>query len=112
MNEPGNPLNSNGSTTLNGITPGVPTVVQTSSFPQYAYGILQTASLAQQLKLSSMIVAELGVAGGNGLLELERLSGVIGAEKHVDIKTIGFDLGSGMPEPVDYRDMPYIWRRG
>ena len=112
MNKPSDTLNLNSSTTLNGITLGVPSVVQTSSFPQYAYGILQAASLAQQLKLSSIIVAELGVAGGNGLLELERLSGLIGADKHMNIKTIGFDLGSGMPEPIDYRDMPDVWQRG
>jgi hypothetical protein len=100
------------SATPRGITRGVPTVVRTSSFPQYAYGILQAASLAQRLNLSSITVAELGVAGGNGLVELERLSGLIGLEREVDIKTVGFDLGSGMPEPVDYRDMPYVWQRG
>jgi len=92
--------------------PGVPSAVQTSNFPQYAYGILQAASLAKSLKLSSITAVELGVAGGNGLLELERLSKAIGAERQVDIKSVGFDLGSGMPEPVDYRDMPYIWQRG
>lgn len=100
------------STTPSGITSGVPTVVQTSSFPQYAYGILQAAVLAQKLKICSITVAELGVAGGNGLLELDRLGRTIGSEWQVDIKTIGFDLGAGMPEPVDYRDMPYIWQRG
>lgn len=112
MNQFSDATNLSDSTTPDEIMPDAPTVVQTSSFPQYAYGILQAASLAQKLKLPSITVAELGVAGGNGLLELERLSRKIGSERQVDIKPIGFDLGSGMPEPVDYRDMPYIWQRG
>lgn len=87
-------------------------VVRTSKFPQYAYGVLQAASLAQRLQLPSITVAELGVAGGNGLVELERLSRMIGVDERVDISAVGFDLGSGMPEPVDFRDMPYIWQHG
>ena len=79
----------------------VPTVVERSSFPQYAYGVLQAASLAKTLGVQRITVAELGVAGGNGLLELERLSKTIAAEKQVDIKSVGFDLGCGMPQPVD-----------
>lgn len=109
MNQYANSLNS---ATSSGIKDGVPEVVQNSNFPQYAYGILHAAVLARKLKINSIIAAELGVAGGNGLLELERLGTTIGLERQVDIKTIGFDLGSGMPEPVDYRDMPYIWQRG
>src|SRR6266550_531961 len=91
---------------------GVPRAVLNSSFPQYAYGILQAATLARKLGLSAMTAAELGVAGGNGLLELERLSQTIGADTQVNIRGVGFDLGSGMPEPIDHRDMPYIWQRG
>jgi hypothetical protein len=90
----------------------VPKEVETASFPQYAYGVLQAASLANNLGVPRFTVAELGVAGGNGLVELERLSKIIAAAKQVDIKTVGFDLGSGMPQPVDYRDMPYIWQPG
>lgn len=90
----------------------VPKVVRVSTFPQYAYGLLQAATLAKMLKLESTTAAELGVAGGNGLLELERLSGTIGGEAQVQISCVGFDLGSGMPQPVDYRDMTYIWQSG
>jgi hypothetical protein len=95
-----------------GIGPVLPRVVQTSRVPPYAYGLLQAASLAQRLGLSSMSAVELGVAGGNGLLELERLSRTMGDDLGVAIDVAGFDLGCGMPDPVDYRDMPYIWQRG
>ena len=26
--------------------------------------------------------------------------------------TYGFDAGSGMPTPIDYRDLPYVWQPG
>jgi hypothetical protein len=92
--------------------PGVPTAARSVDFQQYVYGVVQAASLARQLKLPAMTVLELGVAGGNGLVELERLCPEIGAENQLRIRIVGFDLGSGMPQPVDYRDMPYIWQRG
>lgn len=90
----------------------VPSVVRCSSFPQYAYGVLQAACLAKMLGITSITTAELGVAGGNGLLELERLSRTVGAQTQVQIRCAGFDLGSGMPLPIDFRDMPYIWQHG
>lgn len=87
-------------------------VVSRSPFPQYAYGVAQAVWLTERLGLPSVTVAELGVAGGNGLVELESLSESIDPEQRVKIATVGFDLGTGMPEPADYRDMPYIWQRG
>lgn len=90
----------------------VPDLLRTSSFPQYAYGIMQAAFLAQQLGIGRIAVAELGVAGGNGLLEMERLSEAIGKKHGLEIVTVGFDRGSGMPPPLDHRDMPHIWRSG
>ncbi len=91
---------------------GPPDVVRESEFPPYAYGVLQAAVLAHNLGIPAITVAELGVAGGNGLVELERLGARIGESTGVDIAPVGFDLGTGMPDPRDYRDMPYIWQRG
>jgi hypothetical protein len=34
------------------------------------------------------------------------------AETNVAIELYGFDMGSGLPEPRDFRDLPYIWRAG
>lgn len=87
-------------------------LVEASEFPQYAYGVMQAALLARRLNVPAITVAELGVAGGNGLLELERLSCEIGEKLELRIHPFGFDLVHGMPQPVDYRDLPYIWQPG
>ncbi len=92
--------------------PEVSISIESPDFPQYAYGIAQAATLAKNLGLSAATVLELGVAGGNGIVEMQRLGGAVGASKQLEIGVVGFDLGFGMPEPVDYRDMPYIWQPG
>jgi hypothetical protein len=87
-------------------------LVRDSHYPQYAYGVFQSAILATRLGIEAITVAELGVAGGNGLLELQRLCETIGMQTGTRLHAVGFDLGSGMPPPVDYRDMPYVWQQG
>jgi hypothetical protein len=80
--------------------------------PNYAYGVYQAADLARRLRLPAVSVVEFGVAGGRGLLELERLAQLIGPHFGVNVSVIGFDNGSGLPAPVDYRDLPYYWQYG
>jgi len=80
--------------------------------PDYAYGTYQAAREARALGLPAISVIELGVAGGRSLLSLERHARAIQADCGVEIAVFGFDLGSGLPEPRDYRDMPYVWRSG
>lgn len=41
--------------------------------PQYAWGVVQGVSLAQVLQVKRTSVIEFGVAGGSGLVALERL---------------------------------------
>lgn len=95
------------------IEAGVGRFVHASNgFPQYAYGLLQAAFLAGALNQPAVSALELGVAGGNGLMELERLAARIGAEGAPQIDVTGFDLGSGMPTPVDHRDLPWMWSAG
>jgi len=55
---------------------------------------------------------EFGVAGGRGLLALEALCPEIEKAYGVEIEIWGFDTGEGLPEPEDYRDLPYIWKAG
>jgi hypothetical protein len=103
----------NGGTCVLAVPDGPPEIVRhNNSFPQYAYGLLLAAVQAHNLRVPEITAIELGVAGGNGLVELERLAADIGAWAGVRIRVAGFDLGAGMPEPVDYRDLPYIWQRG
>ncbi|GMG87730.1 hypothetical protein MNKW57_20510 [Biformimicrobium ophioploci] len=55
---------------------------------------------------------EFGVAGGNGLVELEKLAQEVEKEFPVEFEIYGFDSGMGLPAPQDYRDLPYIWKEG
>jgi hypothetical protein len=80
--------------------------------PHYAYGVYAAAELATRLGLKAVQLIEFGVAGGNGLLALERIAGVMQAELGIQIRICGFDTGQGMPKPVDYRDLPHVWNTG
>ena len=80
--------------------------------PQYAYCIYHAGLLARSLGYPSMSVVEFGVAGGNGLVNAEYHAAQTEATTGVKIEVYGFDTGAGLPEPRDYRDLPYIWRSG
>jgi len=81
-------------------------------YPQYAYGVYWSALLAKRLKIPRITAIEFGVAGGRGLLALEKASAEIASALGVTIDVVGFDSGEGMPSPTDYRDLPHIWQRG
>src|SRR6476619_4254685 len=80
--------------------------------PYYAYGLVHAARLAQKLGIKEITVVELGVGGGVGLIELESLQAQITREFDVALRIFGFDLGYGLPAPKDFRDCPYLWKRG
>lgn len=52
------------------------------------------------------------MAGGNGLVALEMHAGHVTRKTGVEVSIYGFDTGSGMPPPADFRDMPYLWQAG
>jgi len=80
--------------------------------PHYAFGVYSAARLAKSLGLPGISVAEFGVAGGRGLLALERVSCEIARALGLRIDVFGFDSGIGMPEAADYRDLPHVWCKG
>ena len=80
--------------------------------PHYAYCVYHAARQAHLQGIDRISIAEFGVAGGSGLIELEALAEAAEKEFPVKIDVYGFDTGGGLPEPVDYRDLPYIWRAG
>lgn len=80
--------------------------------PHYGYCVYNGALLAKKLGYSGISVLEFGVAGGHGLLNLEHCANHIRKLLSMDIEIYGFDTGKGLPEPLDYRDLPYHWRRG
>jgi hypothetical protein len=80
--------------------------------PHYGYCVYNAAVLARKLGYRRISVLEFGVAGGSGLLNLEYHAREIKKKLGVDIEIYGFDTGEGLPEPLDYRDLPYHWKKG
>jgi hypothetical protein len=83
-----------------------------SPYPQYLWGTMCAALLAGTLGYERITVVEFGVAGGNGLIELERVARWVSRRSGVAIDVVGFDSGSGLPKPTDYRDLPQLWDEG
>jgi len=83
------------------------------SRPHYLAGVLAAADQAIRDGVPEISVIELGVAGGNGLLLLEKYAAEVEQETGVNIKVYGFDTGAGIPRLCgDYRDHPDQWRSG
>lgn len=80
--------------------------------PQYVWGSLLAAHTASALGHPGFTAIEFGVAGGNGLLALERAASTAGELLGVEPEVYGFDTGTGMPPPVDYRDVPWTIGEG
>ena len=80
--------------------------------PHYGFCVYQGARLAQKLGYKQISVLEFGVGGGNGLLNLEDHADQASKALGVSIEIYGFDTAQGLPKPVDYRDLPYHWKKG
>jgi hypothetical protein len=78
----------------------------------YGHCMLQSAMLARKLGHSRISCIEFGVAGGAGLVAMERHAEAVHAETGVEVVVFGFDTGKGMPAPQDYRDLPYLFQPG
>lgn len=81
-------------------------------WPHYCYCVYNAALLARKLGYQDVSVLEFGVAGGRGLLALEYCAEQLQEVLPVNINIYGFDTGTGLPEPIDYRDLPYHWKKG
>jgi hypothetical protein len=78
--------------------------------PEYLVGVLTAADQARRDHVPKICVAEFGVAGGNGLLELQKYAAAVENETGVEIAVYGFDTGTGLPVHCgDYRDHPDHW---
>lgn len=80
--------------------------------PNYTWGVLQGVHLAKALGISRVSVIEFGVAGGNGLISLEKISQKIESIYGMEIDVYGFDTGVGLPKSEDYRDLPNRYWEG
>jgi hypothetical protein len=79
---------------------------------QYLWSVLHAARLARALGKPAVSVIEMGVAGGNGLLELERCAAIAADIFDVEVAVAGFDSGAGMPPITDRRDLPWAIEQG
>lgn len=80
--------------------------------PSYRWGTLCAAYLAKALGYPRISVIEFGVAGGGGLLKLEEIAAWVEQQTGVAIDVYGFDTGTGLTKPQDYRDLPQLWQEG
>ena len=76
--------------------------------PQYLWPVLHCAHSARSLGYGKIAALEFGVAGGNGLIALERAADAAMSLTHTDMEIFGFDTGLGMPAPLDHRDAPWL----
>src|SRR4051812_44594705 len=81
-------------------------------YPQYAYGLTHAARQAQRLGLPAIAAVEFGVAGGKGLVQLEKHARDVTALTGVEVAVFGMDSGGGLPPATSSRDLPYLWRAG
>jgi hypothetical protein len=78
----------------------------------YGYCMLEAAKLAAKLGHTAISAIEFGVAGGNGLLAMERHARLVEQATGVRSEIFGFDMETGLPPPQDCRDLPYLWQSG
>ncbi|UXI70308.1 hypothetical protein [Tahibacter amnicola] len=84
-----------------------------ADYPQYLFGVLKAAQFARAQGLTRIAVAEMGCAGGRGLLAMARHAQDLARHFGIDIRVYGFDAGTGLPTFCgDYRDHPDAWKAG
>ncbi|RGP41569.1 hypothetical protein BPTFM16_01876 [Altererythrobacter insulae] len=83
---------------------------QATARPHYAYCMWVAAELARRLGIERISAIEFGVAGGNGLAFMCDFAGRLRKETGVIVDCIGFDTGTGMPNPDGPKDLPYWFK--
>lgn len=79
--------------------------------PYHALCLLYVILQAQKMNLNGITVIELGVARGEGVLNLCEISSIFAKATGINFSVYGFDTGTGLSEIVDYRDHPEIWSK-
>jgi hypothetical protein len=81
-------------------------------YDPYLYGLLCAARTARAAAVRKFTAIEFGVAGGNGLIALERYAGVVEEACGVAVDVVGFDMSTGLPLRTDPLDCPYAFQGG
>ena len=82
------------------------------SYAQYLYGLSAAARTARAVGADAFTAIEFGVAGGNGLVAMERHATWVSERTGIQIEIHGFDAGSGMPPSDDLHDCPFHFHGG
>tara|TARA_Y100000590_G_C15604892_1_gene971602 strand:- start:101 stop:928 length:828 start_codon:yes stop_codon:yes gene_type:complete len=80
--------------------------------PYYETILLEGAIEAKKIGYKTVSVLELGVAGGNGIIALEKYKEKIEKLINIKINVYGFDSGEGLPDVSNKFDLPYLWEKG
>ena len=80
--------------------------------PQYLYGMLRAADVANYFGSKRVTIIEFGVANGAGLLNMISLAPLIQKETGIEFRIVGFDTGRGLPPVQSYKDHPELWNPG
>lgn len=79
---------------------------------QHAYAILYATEKAVNGGIKKLTMIEFGVANGAGLINISKICKKLTKIYGVEYQIFGFDTGSGMPDPIDYRDHPELYKFG
>jgi len=80
--------------------------------PHYESVLLESCKEAKKLGINSVSVLELGVAGGNGIIALEKYKKSIESHLKIKIDIYGFDTGEGMPQSSLKEDLVFVFKPG
>lgn len=80
--------------------------------PHYETILLESVLQAKKLGYENVTVLELGIAGGNGIIALEKYKKNIEKLTKVKIRIVGFDTGKGLPKIDNKFDLPFYWKEG
>ena len=80
--------------------------------PHYETVLLESCKEAKKLGINNVSVLELGVAGGNGIIALEKYKKSIEKYLNIKIDIYGFDTGEGMPASTLKEDLPFVFKPG
>jgi len=80
--------------------------------PHYETILLESALEAKKIGYKKISILELGVAGGNGIIALEKYKKKIEKNINIKINIYGFDYGEGLPDTNNKFDLPFFWSAG
>jgi hypothetical protein len=80
--------------------------------PHYENILLESVLEAKKIGYQKVSILELGVAGGNGIIALEKYKKKIEKITNIEIDIYGFDYGEGLPSTNNKFDLPFLWSNG